>query len=99
MTNFFEEELRKLFGDGGTIGSPSFAGRACLGTLGDGLLARASFVTTGKARTYDALRVKVISRDDGEIDSLTLRFMDVWGKRPVPGNPYLSDGVEPRIWT
>lgn len=98
MTNFFEEELRRLFGDGGTIGAPSFAGRACLGTLNRDLLVKAGFVTTGKAQTYDALRVRVINRDDGEIDRLTLLFRDVWGKKPVPGNPNFPNGVEPRIW-
>ena len=32
--NFFEGELRKLLGDSDVISDPSFAGRACLGTLG-----------------------------------------------------------------
>lgn len=100
MANFFEDELRKLFGDGKVIKSPTFVGRACLGDLGRDFRVKAEFVTAGKTRVYEALRLKIINRvGDGEIDRLTLRFMDVWGKRPVPGNPYLSDGVEPRIWT
>jgi len=47
MKNFFEQELRKLFGDGELIHSPHFTGRACLGTLGKNLRVRAQFVTTG----------------------------------------------------
>ena len=34
MSNFFEQELRKLFGDGEIIHDPVFVGRACLGSLG-----------------------------------------------------------------
>ena len=97
--NFFEQELRKLFGDGAVIQSPSFSGRACLGTLGNDLRVKAEFVTTGVHDHYSALRVRVISRkSDQEIDSLLIRFLDVWGKPKIPGNPYLRDGVEPHIW-
>ena len=31
MSNFFEQELRKLFADGSVIHDPVFVGRACLG--------------------------------------------------------------------
>ena len=34
MSNFFEQELRKLFADGTIIRDPVFVGRACLGSLG-----------------------------------------------------------------
>ena len=79
--NFFEEELRKLFDDEKIIESPSYSGRACLGRLGKDLLVRAQFVTTGIRGDYSALRVKVISRkSDQEIDSLMIRFLDLWGK-------------------
>ena len=57
MSNFFEQELRKLFGDGEIIRSPSFTGRACLGTLGKDLRVRAQFVTSGYADHYDTLKI------------------------------------------
>lgn len=96
--NFFESELRKLFGDGQLIGAPAFAGRACLGTLGQDLRVRAQFVTVGHADHYEALRVTVLNRTGGEVDTLTLRFKEELGRKPVPGNPYLKDGVIPHIW-
>ena len=46
MNNFFEQELRKLFGDGMIIGDPAFSGRSCYGTLGKDLRVRAQFITT-----------------------------------------------------
>ena len=88
-----------MFGDGRVIDAPSFIERACLGTLGNHLRVRADFVTTGVRDNYTALRVKVINpKGDGEIDSLLLRFRDVWGRKPVPGNPNFPNGVEPYIW-
>ena len=47
MSNFFEQELRRLFGDGEIIQAPKFVGRACLGELGGDLQVRAEFITTG----------------------------------------------------
>ena len=97
--NFFEQELRRLFGDGQVIDTPTFVGRACLGTLGNHLRVRAEFVTTGVRDNYTALRVKIINpKGDGEIDSLLLRFREIWGRKPVPGNPNFPNGVEPYIW-
>ena len=97
--NFFEQELRRLFGDGQVIDTPTFVGRACLGTLRNHLRVRAEFVTTGVRDNYTALRVKIINpKGDGEIDSLLLRFREIWGRKPVPGNPNFPNGVEPYIW-
>ena len=95
--NFFEGELRKLFGDGKIISTPSFAGRACLGALGKDLRVRAQFVTTGYAEHYDTLKITVMNRTEGEVDSLMVRFRDVWGRKAIPGNPYLKEGVFPHI--
>lgn len=97
--NFFEGELRKLFGDGKTLSSPSFAGRACLGTLGKDLRVRAQFVTTGYADHYDALKLTVLNRTDGPVDTLVLKLKDLLGKKPVPGNPNFRDGVAPHVWS
>ena len=98
MNNFFEQELRKLFSDGEIIQSPCFTGRACLGTLGKDLRVRAQFATTGVADHYDALKITVLNRKDGPVDTLILKLRDVWGKRPVPNNPNFRNGVSPHIW-
>ena len=45
MSNFFEQELRKLFADGTIIRDPVFVGRACLGSLDRNRQVRAAFVT------------------------------------------------------
>ncbi len=98
MSNFFEQELRKLFEDGEIIQSPSFAGRTCLGRLGGDLRARAEFVTMGYADHYEALRLTVLNRTDGAVDKTTLRFKDILGIKQVPGNPNFRSGLAPYIW-
>ena len=57
MSNFFEQELRKLFADGTIIRDPVFVGRACLGSLDRNRQVRAEFVTLGHADHYAALRL------------------------------------------
>ena len=97
--NFFEGELRKLFGDGQTISDPNFTGKICLGTLGKDLRVRAEFVTTGVMDHYDAMKLTVLNRSGGSVDTLLLRFRDIWGRKPVPRNPNFANGVIPHIWT
>ena len=98
MSNFFEQELRKLFEDGKIIGTPAFSGRACFGTLGKDLRVRAQFVTTMIADHYDALRLTVLNRTDGPVDTQTLKLKDLLGMKPVPSNPNSRNGVSPYIW-
>jgi hypothetical protein len=98
MSNFFEQELRKLFGDGAVIEAPRFTGRACLGTLGKDLRVRAKFVTSGYADHYDTLKITVLNRTDGPVDVLTLKLKDLLGVKPVPNNPNFPHGVAPYIW-
>jgi len=98
VSKFFEQELRKLFGDGQIIQSPAFTGRACLGDLGKDIRARAEFVTIGYADHYEALRLTVLNRTGGKVDVTTLRFKDVWGIKKVPGNPNFRNGLVPHIW-
>ena len=89
MSNFFERELGRVFGDGQVIRDPTYSGRACLGTLGKDLRVRAQFITTGYADHYDSLKITVLNRTDGPVDTLVLKLKDLLGKKSVPGNPNL----------
>ena len=96
--NYFEQELRKLFGGGQAFDNPSFVGRACLGTLGKDLRVRVQFVTSGYADHYDTLRVSVLNRRSGPVDTLSLDLKELLGKKAVPNNPNFRDGVNPHLW-
>ena len=98
MSNFFERELGRVFGDGQVIRNPTYSGRSCFGTLGKDLRVRARFITTGYADHYDALKITVLNRTDGPVDTLVLKLKDLLGMKPVPGNPYFPNGVVPHIW-
>ena len=98
MSNFFEQELGRLFGDGQVIRNPTYSGRSCFGTLGKDLRVRARFITTGYADHYDSLKITVLNRTDGPVDTLVLKLKDLLGKKPVPGNPNFRSGVTPHIW-
>lgn len=77
--------------------APAYSGRACLGTLGKDLRVRAQFVTSGYADHYNALKITVLNRTDGPVDTLILKLKDVWGKKSV-SNPNFRDGIYPHIW-
>ena len=98
MSNFFEQELWHLFGDGKIIDSPACSGRACFGSLGKDLRVRAEFVSTHISGEYDALKLTVLNRTDGPVNTQVLKLKDLLGKKPVPGNPNFRSGVAPHIW-
>lgn len=98
MTNFFEQELRKLFADGGIIDDPKFVGRACLGSLDGDLRVRAEFITMGIAEHYSALRLTVLNRKEGVVDKSVLRFEDIIGIKAIPDSPIFRNGLSPYIW-
>ena len=98
MSSFFDQELWRLFGDGKIIDSPSCAGRTCFGTLGKDLRVRIQFVSTHISGEYDALKLTVLNRTDGPVDTQVLKLEDLLGKKPVPGNPNFRSGVVPYIW-
>ena len=87
MSSFFDQELWRMFGDGKIIGSPACAGRTCFGTLGKDLRVRIQFVSTHISGEYDALKLTVLNRTDGPVDTQVLKLEDLLGKKPVPGNP------------
>lgn len=98
MSNTFEQKLQKLFGDGKIIENPTYSGRTCFGTLGKDLRVRAQFVSTRVSSEYDALKLTILNRTEGLVDSLTLKMEDLLGTKPVPNNPNFHDGVIPRLW-
>lgn len=94
----YERELRKLFENSDLMDRPRFSGRVCVGELGKDLRVRAEFLSTCVANQYDAIRLTVLNRTEGVVDRTMLRFKDVWGKKPVPDNPYFRDGVLAHLW-
>jgi hypothetical protein len=95
--NYFEQELRRLFGNDANITDKKFVGRAFFGKLTDNLRVRVEFVTLGTADHYEAIKATIINRNDGPVDALALRLSDLIGKKMV-SNPNFRDGITPYIW-
>jgi len=96
--NFFERELRKLFENSETLDDARFAGRVCIARLTDTTNVKLEFVTLGTADRFEGIKATVLNRNEGQIDSTVFRFADILGKKAVPGNIYLKDGVDPYAW-
>ena len=97
MATFFEKEMRKLFRQGLDFPETVFAGRACYGKLDEDIRVRMEFATEGVADHYSALKVTLLNRKEGPIDSLLLRFSEVLGRKQTT-NPNFREGMFPHIW-
>lgn len=93
--NTFERELSKIFTDCKSIDNPTFVGSACYGDVAPDLKAKIQFVTMGRADYYEALRITMLNRTEGQVDVVTMRLSDLLGKKRTPNFP---DGVYPYIW-
>ncbi len=87
---FFEQELRKIVG--AIYPDAKYVGRAAYVDLGGGNRGKFEFVTLGYADNYEAIRASVINRNDGQIDSVTLRFADLFSPKKLPM------GKKPHAW-
>ena len=96
--NFFESELKKIMDNSSILKDQKYVGRICYGTINDDLRARVEFVTLGVSDHYVGLKTSIINRKEGVVDSILLRFTDIWGK-PKVSNPNFREGVNPHIWT
>ena len=99
--NFFTNELQKIVKDGGTIHQPKFVGRECVGRLTNDITVKLSFYALSVSGNYDALKVRLINRHEGEIDSQLIRFGELWGKVSMHDVKKISphawdDGENPR---
>lgn len=93
----FQNELNKIFGNDSVFDNTRFVGRACYGSLGADLKASAQFVSLHISSQYDALKINIINRTEGAIDSVTIRFKELWGNK-YTNNPNFREGVSPHLW-
>ncbi len=53
--------------------------------------------TKGYADHYAGIRLTALDKNSGTIDSTTLKFKDIWGKKKI-NNPNFRDGLVPYAW-
>ena len=80
MTNFYERQLKKMFGDSETLSADTvFAGKAMLSKISDDLRAKVEFVTGRVSGQYEGLKLSIINKNEGVIDSQTFMFHEIIG--------------------
>lgn len=92
--NFFESELRLMFGNNNIINDPKIVGRTLLGKIDDDLRVKLQFVSTEVHKHYDAIQVSILNRTDGLVDRETMLFGDIIGVK----NTNISGRVNPYMW-
>lgn len=97
MATTFEKELRKLFAGNSLLTDTKFVGRSCYGRLTDTINMKAQFITGSISNQYTALKITLLNRSEGQIDSTVLRLQDLWGMKEV-NNPNFKAGVSPHLW-
>ena len=95
--NAFEMELKKILSQSKEATHTTYVGRAVYIQIVPELRAKLVFVSLNIANQYNALKLTVLNRIDGVVDTNILRFGDLLGKKMV-SNPNFSDGVVPHLW-
>ena len=93
----FEKELHKIFDGIDSLDNKKYVGRAFYATIDNNLKFKAEFISTNSYEHYDALRVRILQREEGEIDANTIRLKEAWGMKAVP-NGNFPNGVSPHMW-
>ena len=91
---FYEQELRKIIG--AQYPDATYVGRTCYVRLGGLNGAKLDFFTGIAADKYIALRMTILNRREGQVDTLRLCFNDLLGTK-MTANPNYRSGVEPHI--
>ena len=87
--NFFEQQMREMFEDVTGLEDAKFIGKTMIARLDDSLLVKVQFVSTHVAKQYDAIRVRIINRTEGEVDTETMLFADIIGLKHGNVKPYM----------
>lgn len=77
FVTLYERELQKMIRGIPFIQRYTLAGKAILGSLDKELRIKIGFVTTGIAGHYDALKIRVINRTEGEVDGQIFKFKEI----------------------
>lgn len=94
--NFYRTELKKIMEGSTVLTDQKYIGQTCYGTICGNLRARVEFMKSSRNDDYVGIKVSIIDRQEGMIDSVSLRFLDVWGKQRT-NDPNFKGGIVPCI--
>ena len=80
MSSFYERQMRRMFGDSEVLSADTiFAGKAMVSKISDDLRAKVEFVTARVSGQYEGLKLSIINKNEGLIDSQTFMFHEIIG--------------------
>ncbi len=86
----FEQEMRKFFAESPNLSADTlFSNKVMLTPIGENLRAKVEFITTQVSDHYNALKLSIINRTEGVVDTQVFKFKDIIG---------MKNGQEPHIW-
>lgn len=88
--NFYEKEMRQMFGDSDIFQEPKFTGKTMLAKLDDELRIKLQFAASYISGQFDSIQMTVINRTDGVVDKQQFKFSDIIGKFTRPGREPLD---------
>lgn len=92
--NFYEKEMRQMFGDSDIIHDAKFVGRTMLGKLDDDLRVKLEFIATHISGQFNAVKASIINRTEGVVDQQVFKFADIIGAYNRPG----MSPIAPHMW-
>lgn len=84
MENFFENELKEMFGNSPVLYDGCYAGKIMLAKLDRDLRVKLEFAYTCNTQHYTAIRCTIINRVGGTVDTSLFEFKDLYEQ--APGN-------------
>ena len=96
--NFFEKQLRQIFDGCEGITEQKYNGKTMLAKIDEDLRVKASFVTTGVSGNYNAIRLRIINRTEGEVDAQTFLLRDIFNNTPDEKTAYIWDDYGNAQW-
>ena len=93
MTNFYERQLQRIFGESELLSADTvFAGKAMISDIGGDLRAKVEFVTARVSGQYEGLKLSIINRKEGLVDSQSFMFHEIIGLKGA------ARDRKPHIW-
>ncbi len=87
--NKMEHELRRLLSESDIFYDIMFCGKMAIGKIDKDIRAKIEFTYRDSFNCYDALKVTILNRCDGVIDTTVFPFADIIG---------LKNGKSPYFW-
>ena len=97
MNTTFENELRKVFDKVPNLENKKYVGRAFYAGIDKDIKLKAEFISTETHDKFDAMKIRVLYKGEGELDTNTIRLKEIWGMKPVR-NGNFPNGVSPHMW-